>query len=172
VLMVVRGGALERARALDLGADDVISAPFETLEFAAKVRTQFRLTMANALNHPNFAVPRSNISSRGTVGTIASQVRVLNGSPSPREIDLGLRVDGGMVTIEVADRGPGFPPDFLPRAFERFSRPDTSPTRDRGGAGLGLAIVKAITEAHGGRVEAGNRPDGGAVVRVELPADG
>jgi S1-C subfamily serine protease len=42
VLMVVQGGALERARALDLGADDVISAPFETLEFAAKVRTQFR----------------------------------------------------------------------------------------------------------------------------------
>jgi len=40
--MVVRGGALERARALDLGADDVISAPFETLEFAARVRTQFR----------------------------------------------------------------------------------------------------------------------------------
>lgn len=42
VLMVVQGGALERARALDLGADDVISAPFEPLEFAAKVRTQFR----------------------------------------------------------------------------------------------------------------------------------
>ena len=42
VLMVVQGGALERARALDLGADDVISAPFESLEFVAKVRTQFR----------------------------------------------------------------------------------------------------------------------------------
>ena len=42
VLMVVQGGALERARALDLGADDVISAPFETLEFAARVRAQFR----------------------------------------------------------------------------------------------------------------------------------
>jgi S1-C subfamily serine protease len=42
VLMLVQGGALERARALDLGADDVISAPFERLEFAAKVRTQFR----------------------------------------------------------------------------------------------------------------------------------
>ena len=58
-----------------------------------KVRTQFRVTMANALNHPNFVVPRSNISSRGTLGTIAGQVRVLNGSPSPREIDLGLRVE-------------------------------------------------------------------------------
>ncbi|HET9401874.1 MAG TPA: trypsin-like peptidase domain-containing protein [Candidatus Acidoferrales bacterium] len=42
VLMIVRGEALERARALDLGADDVISFPFDELEFAAKVRTQFR----------------------------------------------------------------------------------------------------------------------------------
>src|SRR6267143_4333522 len=42
ILMIVHGGALERARALDLGADDVISFPFEPLEFAARVRTQFR----------------------------------------------------------------------------------------------------------------------------------
>ncbi len=42
ILMVVQGGALERARALDLGADDVISFPFDALEFAARVRTQFR----------------------------------------------------------------------------------------------------------------------------------
>ena len=42
ILMVVRGGALERARALDLGADDVITYPFDAVEFAARVRTQFR----------------------------------------------------------------------------------------------------------------------------------
>ena len=42
IVMVVHGGALERARALDLGADDVISAPFEPLEFGARIRTQFR----------------------------------------------------------------------------------------------------------------------------------
>ena len=42
ILMIVHGGALERARALDLGADDVISFPFERLEFVAKIRTQFR----------------------------------------------------------------------------------------------------------------------------------
>jgi S1-C subfamily serine protease len=41
-VMIVRGGALERARALDLGADDVVSFPFEPLEFLAKIRTQFR----------------------------------------------------------------------------------------------------------------------------------
>jgi S1-C subfamily serine protease len=42
VVMIVHGGALERARALDLGADDVISFPFDPLEFAARIRTQFR----------------------------------------------------------------------------------------------------------------------------------
>jgi S1-C subfamily serine protease/DNA-binding response OmpR family regulator len=42
IVMIVLGGALERARALDLGADDVISFPFEPLEFAARIRTQFR----------------------------------------------------------------------------------------------------------------------------------
>lgn len=42
ILMVVHGGALERARALDLGADDVIAFPFESVEFAARIRTQFR----------------------------------------------------------------------------------------------------------------------------------
>jgi S1-C subfamily serine protease/DNA-binding NarL/FixJ family response regulator len=42
IVMIVHGGALERARALDLGADDVVSFPFEPLEFAAKIRTQFR----------------------------------------------------------------------------------------------------------------------------------
>ena len=42
IVMIVHGGAVERARALDLGADDVISFPFEAVEFAARVRTQFR----------------------------------------------------------------------------------------------------------------------------------
>src|SRR6202162_1535677 len=42
IVMIVHGGALERARGLDLGADDVVSFPFESLEFAARIRTQFR----------------------------------------------------------------------------------------------------------------------------------
>jgi S1-C subfamily serine protease/DNA-binding response OmpR family regulator len=42
IVMIIQGGALERARALDLGADDVISFPFNPIEFAARIRTQFR----------------------------------------------------------------------------------------------------------------------------------
>jgi two-component system OmpR family sensor kinase len=73
------------------------------------------------------------------------------------------------VAVAVSDAGPGFPAEFLPHAFERFRRADPARARQHGGAGLGLAIVEAIARGHGGRVEAANRPGGGAVVRLILP---
>jgi two-component system, OmpR family, sensor kinase len=82
-------------------------------------------------------------------------------------VELGRR--DGAVSIEVADTGEGFAPTFLPQAFEPFTRADAARARADGGSGLGLAIVRAVAEAHGGTVEAANRPDGGAVVTVRLP---
>ena len=87
------------------------------------------------------------------------------------EVRLWARRNGGAVELHVSDQGPGFPPDFIPRAFERFSRADAA--RTRGGTGLGLAIVETIARAHGGRGVAANAPDGGADVWIEIPgADG
>jgi PAS domain S-box-containing protein len=68
------------------------------------------------------------------------------------------------VLCRVADGGAGFTPGELARAFEPFF------TRRRGGTGLGLPIVRRILSEHGGTVEAGNRPEGGAFVLVSLPA--
>jgi heavy metal sensor kinase len=78
------------------------------------------------------------------------------------------RPQDGLVALRVTDQGAGFPPDFLPRAFERFSRADES--RARGSAGLGLALVEAIARAHGGTAAAGNRDGGGAEVTVCVPS--
>jgi two-component system OmpR family sensor kinase len=73
----------------------------------------------------------------------------------------------GMVTLRVFDEGKGFPLDFLPRAFERFSRADEA--RSGGAAGLGLTIVETVAGSHGGRVAAANRPGGGAEVTISIP---
>jgi two-component system OmpR family sensor kinase len=74
---------------------------------------------------------------------------------------------GEHVELHVTDEGSGFASDFLPRAFERFSRADDA--RSRGGTGLGLAIVDAIARAHGGFASAANGMVGGADVWVTLP---
>ncbi len=82
------------------------------------------------------------------------------------QIRLWARATEGGVELHVSDAGPGFPPDFLPHAFERFRRVDTA--RAEGGTGLGLAIVAAIAQAHSGHAAARNAPEGGADVWIEL----
>lgn len=77
--------------------------------------------------------------------------------------------DGHSVRIAVRDHGPGFPPEFLPHAFERFRRADDARARTDGGTGLGLTIAAAIIGAHGGTIAAANHPDGGAVITLTLP---
>jgi two-component system, OmpR family, sensor kinase len=83
------------------------------------------------------------------------------------EITVRTAESGGELQIHVEDRGPGFPPDFLDRAFERFSRADAARSGD--GTGLGLAIVEAIARAHRGSAHATNRNGSGADVWIELP---
>jgi nitrogen fixation/metabolism regulation signal transduction histidine kinase len=68
-----------------------------------------------------------------------------------------------VVEIVVEDNGPGFQRDLIGQVFDPYVT-----TKPRG-TGLGLAIVRKIVEEHGGHVEADNRTDGGALVRVELP---
>ena len=69
--------------------------------------------------------------------------------------------------VEVADRGPGFDDEDLPRVFDRFYR--STAARSRPGSGLGLAIVVDIVGQHGGEVYARNREGGGAVVGFTIP---
>src|SRR5680860_1900267 len=83
-------------------------------------------------------------------------------------ITLQAKAVNGDLEIHSLDEGPGFSPNFLPRAFERFTRSDES--RSGGGAGLGLAIAAVIARAHGGSIRAANRDSGGADVCISLPS--
>jgi two-component system, OmpR family, sensor histidine kinase KdpD len=90
-------------------------------------------------------------------------------TPAHSPIEVSAQVLAGRIAIEVADRGPGIPAGEEVRVFDKFHR--VHPESAQSGVGLGLAIAKAIVIAHGGSITAANRAGGGAVFRVELPAD-
>lgn len=74
------------------------------------------------------------------------------------------RRDDGQAEVTVTDTGHGIPPDKLPRIFESFV------TTKKDGMGLGLSIARSLIEAHAGRIQATNNPDGGATFAFTLPA--
>ena len=84
-------------------------------------------------------------------------------------VTVHLRTDGPLAYLTVDDDGPGIAPADRALVFERFVRLDQARTRDRGGAGLGLAVAAAVVSAHGGSIEVGERPSGGARFEVRLP---
>jgi C4-dicarboxylate-specific signal transduction histidine kinase len=94
---------------------------------------------------------------------LMNALEAVGDSSTRRMVDVDARaIDGQGVLIEIADTGPGLP---LPaaRIFDAFYT--TKPS----GMGMGLSIVRTIVDAHGGSIEAGNDPRGGAVVSVRLP---
>jgi len=106
---------------------------------------------------------------RGQLGQVMvnlalNAVQAMDGSPT-RELALGASAnEDAAVVLEVGDTGPGIPPAELRRVREAFY------TRRKGGTGLGLAIADRIVAAHRGRLDLANRPEGGLVARVTLPA--
>ena len=76
----------------------------------------------------------------------------------------------GAIEITVVDEGAGLSTSEIPRLFEPFYRGQRASEAQIPGSGLGLALVKRIVESHGGRVSAGNRPEGGALFTIQIPA--
>jgi two-component system sensor histidine kinase KdpD len=87
-------------------------------------------------------------------------------TPPGTAIEVRAAVADQVLTLSVADRGPGILPELLPRVFEKFCRAPGAPT---GGTGLGLTIAKGFAEAQGGTVAAENRQGGGAIFFLRLP---
>jgi two-component system, OmpR family, sensor histidine kinase KdpD len=89
-------------------------------------------------------------------------------SPAGSRIRLKIFYDSDFMTIEVMDRGPGFPLEELSSVFNKFYRGKNAIA---GGTGLGLSIVKGFVEAHKGIVTAQNRQNGGALFTIKIPVE-
>jgi signal transduction histidine kinase len=90
-------------------------------------------------------------------------------SPVATPVRVSAHPDGpAAVRFTVKDRGPGIPPEALPRVFEPFYRAPGAGETARG-TGLGLAVVKALVEAHGGDIEVTSEPGAGTCVSFTLP---
>jgi two-component system OmpR family sensor kinase len=140
-------GSIDRGRAIALGkgvtVDFELSVFDESERYAIDAQAFGRLT-DNLLSNAISAVE--------TGGTVTADI-----TQSPDAL-----------TLTVSDDGPGMPAEFLPIAFERFTRPDASRTSSTGGSGLGLALVSALARDAGGEATAHNTSPG-LRVTVRLP---
>jgi len=128
-----------------------------TEEVAASIRMDEAVVQAQ---------PAMSIVLDADYGLMRSVLETLarNAAARATVVTLATTTVDGMAILDVIDDGPGFDEELLPRVFDRFARGDT-----KGSTGLGMSIAKTIVEAHRGTIEAANRPEGGALVRVRLP---
>lgn len=89
-------------------------------------------------------------------------------NPQGVEVAIHATCNGGVITLTVADNGPGIPASILPTIFE----PNVTTQKTRSRRGLGLHIVRMIVSEHGGTVAAGNQQPRGAVFTMTLPQAG
>ncbi len=83
--------------------------------------------------------------------------------------EVSLKAAPRAVSINVADNGPGLPPDQLDQVFDAFTRLESSRNRETGGVGLGLTLARAIVLEAGGNIALANRAEGGLNATITLP---
>lgn len=115
--------------------------------------------------------PAPTTGDAGRLGQVAVNlvVNALRYTPAGGTITVRTAIEDGRATLRVLDTGPGIDPEDLPHLFERFYRGRSAERTS--GSGIGLAVASELVTAHGGTIDAGNRPEGGAVFTVRLPTN-
>jgi two-component system sensor histidine kinase KdpD len=142
---------------------------FEVGELVAEVVEQHFAILTDY--HLSVAIPDTLPLAYGDFGLLQQALanlvhNAMRHTPAGTEIKVTAAADGNELLISVVDDGPGFGADDPQKLFQKFQRGSGA---GPGGSGLGLSIVKGFVEAHGGTVEARNRPGGGAEVTMRLP---
>jgi two-component system sensor histidine kinase MprB len=148
-------GTSEQPQPCDVAA--LVQSAVRRLPAPERARVQVR-GRADALVRPHEG-------QRAVANLLANAVKF---DPSGAAVEVSVVQEGPWVQVHVRDHGPGIAEVDLPHVFARFYRSEAA--RSVPGSGLGLAIVADVAQRNGGTVAAGNDPEGGAVVRLTLPA--
>ncbi|GHF28189.1 two-component sensor histidine kinase [Amycolatopsis deserti] len=147
------GRARMDRREADLG--ELIAATLRTRQWSDRVEAELPRGIVAAVDARRFDVIVANL--------VGNALR--HGAPPVR---VRLSAAGADAVVEVTDHGPGLAGDVLPHVFARFYKADTARSRSEG-SGLGLSIAEKNAGLHGGTIEAGNHPGGGARFVLRLP---
>ena len=151
------GRATEAVRPIDLNAlADAVVEEFVTLGQKVEMAAGDRIV----------ADVQANLLRRALRNLIENAVRHAGSAT------VSVRTSGDKVALEVADDGPGIPEAELANVMEPFVRLEASRNRETGGSGLGLTLARSAAQAHRGRLELENRPEGGLIARILVPARG
>jgi signal transduction histidine kinase len=133
--------------------------------FAAQAREK-NISLSLEKGNGDFAVELDPQRTEQVIGNLIGNA--LRFIPEGGKVWIVLERTAEAIRLEINDNGTGVSNEDLPFLFDRFWRKDKSRSRSSGGTGLGLAIAKQLIEAQGGKISAGNLPEGGLQVVVEL----
>jgi two-component system sensor histidine kinase KdpD len=145
-------------------AEDLVGAALQQVAGALdgrELRTEIEWTAPMAVGRFDFVH-----SLRILVNLIENALKY---APRTQPIEVAVQREGDQLAISVADRGPGVPASECQRIFEPFYRP-AGASPDAGSAGLGLAIARRLATAQGGTLVYADRPGGGSIFTLRLPA--
>ena len=152
-------GSIDRARMIGLANSAEVGF---TVSLVSSVSPVSSVSSVNA--RARFAISAENFG-RLADNLLANSLAAI---PEGGSVDAELTEENQAIVLRITDTGPGMAEDFLPHAFDRFSRPDDSRTASTGGSGLGLALVHAIATAANGTVQLQNTASG-LLATVSIP---
>jgi two-component system, OmpR family, sensor histidine kinase BaeS len=173
---------VEDLQTLSLAESGHLPLQIETLDAAAllaDIETSFSaLAETNEINlQVNVSGAPAELSFAGDSGRLYQALsnlaaNALRHTPEGGSVIVAAAADPNGVRFTVSDSGPGIPPEDLENIFKRFWRGDSTRSRSlhHSGSDLGLAITRQLVQLHGGTIAAANRPEGGAVFTIRLPA--
>jgi len=168
-------GNLRAAASLDRRDAEIETRPVPVTELLARMTTDFRSSLDRIslpVDQPSLAAAVWAVPELASRALAIVAENALDMAPTDTSIEVSVRPEGPMTSLEIADRGPGVPADLRSHIFQAFTQADASVRRPHEGLGIGLFLARRVMEAHHGSIDVQDRPGGGSVFSLRFPSAG